>query len=86
MSRTLKMKRTTAIRQLNKRAETFLGMTLDQYLIKFTYVRDGSYRFNENGSMQDVWFRLGCPTTAEEAHADLPRLDNPYRYRQVAEE
>jgi hypothetical protein len=80
-----KMKRTTAIRQLTKRANTFLGMTLDDYLIKFTYEREGTYRFNENGFMQEVWYRLGCPTTAEEAHASLPRLDDPYRYRQVAE-
>lgn len=81
----IKMKRATAIRQLTKRAEIFLGMSLDDFLIKFTYERDGTYRFNENGFMQEVWYRLGCPTTAEEAHADLPRLDNPYRYRTVSE-
>jgi hypothetical protein len=80
-----KMKRTTAIRQLTKRANIFLGMTLDDYLIKFTYEREGTYRFNENGFMQEVWYRLGCPTTAEEAHADLPRLDTPLQYRQVVE-
>lgn len=79
------MKRETAIRRLTKRANDFLGMTLDAYLIKFTYERDGSYRFNENSTMQDIWFRLGCPTTADEAHADLPRLDNPYRYRTTSE-
>jgi len=77
------MRTETAIRRLTKRANDFLGMTLDQYLKHFTYVYDGQWSMNDNISMQKCWYALGCPTTAEEALSlpHLPRLDNPLRSR-----
>lgn len=52
------MKEATALSRLTNRANKFLGMTFEQYIIKFTYVNDGRLILNDNGSMQkafEVW-------------------------------
>jgi hypothetical protein len=67
------MQTQTAIRRLTKRANEFLGMTLDEYLIRFTYVYDGRWCMNENQSMQKCWYALGCPTSESEI-GTLPML------------
>lgn len=69
------MRRETAIRNLTKRANDFVGMTLDQMLTKFTYVSEGRVWFNANQTQQMYWMRLGCPQNAEEAiNGDLPQV------------
>ncbi len=50
----------TAARRLTKRANHFLGMSLGQYIIEFTHVRehkDGTTYlwFNENATMQKTF-------------------------------
>lgn len=49
-------------------------MTLDDYLIKFTFVSNGVWLFNENQSMQKCWYALGCPTSESEI-GTLPMLN-----------
>jgi len=48
----------TAVRRLTKRADTFFGMELYDYILTFAYLRDDRIVFNENRTMQDnfsVW-------------------------------
>ena len=58
------MRRQTAINRLTKRAKEFFGMTLDEYLIEFTYFSKGLDRMvmNENQTMQACWYAAGKPT------------------------
>ena len=85
----LDMRQDTAIRRLTKRANDFLGMSLNDYLIKFTYQTtygDSETLFwtmNDNHSMQKCWYALGCPVNAEEAHSLMPRLDAPLTPREA---
>lgn len=62
------MQTKTAVRRLTKRANDFLGMTLDQYLKQFTYFSESLNRvvLNDNASMQDCWYSCGMPTSEDE--------------------
>lgn len=60
------MRTDTAARRLTKRANDFLGMSLGQYILEFTHIRelpDGTTYlwFNENATMQKtfaVWVSI----------------------------
>ena len=65
------MRANTAYNRLEKRAKDFFGMTLDEYLITFTYERDGRLWFNENATMNKCWNRINQPRNAEEALKNL---------------
>ena len=61
------MRKDTALRRLEKRANEFLGITLEQYLNEFVYFSFhlNRYVLNDNQSMQDCWYRLGAPVTLD---------------------
>jgi hypothetical protein len=61
------MRKDTALRRLEKRANEFFGMTLEEYLNQFVYFNFNLNRYvlNENQSMQECWYRLGAPVNLD---------------------
>ena len=56
------MRYETSHRRLTKRANDFLGISLTQYLLGFTYLNGDRIVLNDNGSMQKafaVWVAHG---------------------------
>ncbi len=76
------MQRETAIRRLTKRANNFLGMTLDAYLKTGTFKTEGFggeyWMLNDNQSMQNCWFVLGCPISEDELNDTVNPLPSRF--------